>query len=40
MGDSVFSDINSTIVGNIQIGNDVSIAPNSYVNFDFLTILL
>ena len=34
IGDSVFFGINSTIVGNIQIGNDVLIAPNSYVNFD------
>lgn len=26
--------INAVIVGNIKIGNDVLIAPNSYVNFD------
>lgn len=26
--------INSTIVGNIHIGKDVLIAPNTYVNFD------
>lgn len=26
--------INSTVVGNIHIGQDVLIAPNSYVNFD------
>ena len=26
--------VNSTIVGNITIGDDVLIAPNSYVNFD------
>lgn len=26
--------INSTIVGNIVIGNDVMIASNSFVNFD------
>lgn len=34
IGDSVFFGINSTIVGNIQIGSDVLIATNSYVNFD------
>lgn len=34
IGDSVFFGINSTIVGNIKIGSDVLIAPNSYVNFD------
>ena len=26
--------INSTVVGNVHIGQDVLIAPNSYVNFD------
>lgn len=26
--------INSTVVGNVKIGEDVLIAPNSYVNFD------
>lgn len=32
IGDEVWIGINSTIVGNIKIGNDVLIAPNSYVN--------
>lgn len=32
IGDEVWIGINSTIVGNITIGNDVLIAPNSYVN--------
>ena len=26
--------LNSTVVGNIKIGNNVLIAPNSFVNFD------
>lgn len=30
----VFVGINATIVGNITIGEDVMIAPNSFVNFD------
>lgn len=34
IGDSVFIGINATVVGNIHIGNDVLIAPNSYVNID------
>lgn len=34
IGDEVWIGINSTIVGNICIGNDVLIAPNSYVNCD------
>ena len=34
IGNNVFIGINSTIVGNISIGDDVLIAPNSYVNFD------
>jgi len=32
IGDCVWIGINSTIVGNITIGNDVLIAPNTYVN--------
>ena len=32
IGDSVWIGVNSTIVGKITIGNDVLIAPNSYVN--------
>lgn len=34
IGNHVFVGINATIVGNITIGDDVLIAPNSYVNFD------
>lgn len=33
IGNKVWVGINATIVGNITIGNDVLIAPNSYVNF-------
>ena len=34
MGNNVFIGINATVVGKISIGNDVLIAPNSYVNVD------
>lgn len=34
IGNEVWIGINSTIVGNIKIGNDVLIAPNSFVNCD------
>lgn len=34
IGSNVFIGINATVVGNIRIGDDVLIAPNSYVNFD------
>lgn len=34
IGDCVSVGINATVVGNIHIGNDVMIAPNSFVNFD------
>lgn len=34
IGNEVWIGINSTIVGNITIGDDVLIAPNSYVNCD------
>ncbi len=34
IGDCVWIGVNSTIVGRITIGNDVLIAPNSYVNCD------
>ena len=34
IGDCVWIGVNATIVGNIIIGNDVLIAPNSYVNCD------
>lgn len=34
IGNDVWIGINSTIVGNINIGDDVLIAPNTYVNCD------
>ena len=34
IGNRVFLGINSTVVGKITIGDDVLIAPNSYVNCD------
>lgn len=34
IGDEVWIGVNSTIVGKIQIGNNVLVAPNSYVNRD------
>lgn len=34
IGDNVYIGINSTIVGNIIIGNDVIISPNTFVNLD------
>ena len=34
IGDRVFVGIGAVIVGNITIGDDVLIAPNSYINFD------
>lgn len=34
ISDKVWIGANSMIVGNIKIGTDVLIAPNSYVNFD------
>lgn len=34
IGDCVWIGVNATIVGNITIGDDVLIAPNSYVNGD------
>lgn len=34
IGDKVWIGINAAIVGNITIGDDVLIAPNSYVNID------
>lgn len=34
IGDSVFFGINSTIVGDIYIGNDILIASNISLNFD------
>lgn len=33
-GDRVCVRTNSTVVGNVHIGNDVLIAPNTFVNFD------
>lgn len=34
IGDNVWIGINSTIVGRITIGDDVLIAPNTYINVD------
>lgn len=34
IGDNVCMQANSVLVGNIKIGNNVLIAPNSFVNFD------
>ena len=34
VGNEVWIGINATLVGAIHIGNDVLIAPNSYVNCD------
>lgn len=34
IGNNVWIGINSTLVGNIKIGDDVMIAPNSFVNCD------
>lgn len=34
LGNCVYVGINSTVVGNVVIGNDVMIAPNTFVNFD------
>lgn len=34
IGNKVWIGINATIVGNITVGDDVLIAPNSYVNCD------
>lgn len=34
IGNRVYVGINATVVGNINIGNDVMICPNSFVNFD------
>lgn len=34
IGDNVWIGVNSTVVGKITIGNDVLIAPNSFVNCD------
>lgn len=34
LGDYVYVGLNSSIVGNVTIGDNVLIAPNTYVNFD------
>lgn len=34
IGDNVWIGMNSTIVGKINIGNDVMIAPNTFLNFN------
>lgn len=34
IGDNVYVSLNSSIIGGIKIGNNVLIAPNTFVNFD------
>lgn len=34
IGNNVYIGLNATIVGKVSIGDDVLIAPNTYVNFD------
>jgi serine O-acetyltransferase len=34
IGSNVFIGANAAIIGNITIGNNTMIAPNSYINFD------
>lgn len=34
IGDNVILNINSVIVGGVNIGNNVLIAPNTFINFD------
>ena len=34
IGNNIWIGVNVTIVGNIEIGNNVLIAPNSFVNID------
>ena len=34
IGNNVWIGVNSTIVGKIRIGDDVLIAPNTYINCD------
>ena len=34
LGDCVWLGVNSTIVGGVRLGNDVLVAPNTYVNCD------
>ena len=34
LGNNVYVGINAVVVGNIKIGNDVLIAPNTYINCD------
>ena len=34
IGNKVWIGVNSTVVGHVHIGNDVLIAPNSFINFD------
>lgn len=40
IGNEVWIGINAAIVGNVTIGDDVLIAPNSYVNCVYLVIRL
>lgn len=34
IGDEIWIGVNATIVGRINVGDDVLIAPNSFVNCD------
>ena len=34
LGNKVVVGLNATVVGGVTIGDDVMIAPNSFVNFD------
>ncbi|WP_449132892.1 hypothetical protein [Senegalimassilia anaerobia] len=34
LGDCVWLGINSTVVGGVRLGDDVLVAPNTYVNCD------
>lgn len=34
LGDCVWIGVNSTVVGKVTIGDNVMIAPNTFVNFD------
>lgn len=34
IGDNCYIGLNSSVVGGVRIGNDVMIAPNTFVNFD------
>lgn len=34
IGNNVYLGLNSTVVGGIELGNDVLVAPNTFVNFN------